>query len=56
MTPTHFELLDPHLLDQRTAFENRFEGMSAIEFSYDEYEATRLQLIETIQSGLNESS
>ena len=49
-----FELLDPHLLDQRTAFENQFEGMSAIEFSYDEYEATKRQLIETIQSGLNE--
>ena len=50
-----FELLNPHLLDQRMAFENQFEGMSAIEFSYDEYEATRLQLIETIQSSLNES-
>ena len=50
-----FELLNPHLLDQRMAFENQFEGMSAIEFSYDEYEATRLQLIETIQVGLNES-
>ena len=49
-----FELLDPHLLDQSTTFENQFEGMSAIEFSYDEYEATRLQLIETIQSSLNE--
>ena len=52
--PTH-EILSPHLLDQRMAFENQFEGMSAIEFSYDEYEATRLQLIETIQSSLNES-
>jgi predicted nucleotidyltransferase component of viral defense system len=52
--PTH-EMLNPHLLDQRMAFENQFEGMSAIEFSYDEYEATRLQLIETIQVGLNES-
>lgn len=52
--PTH-EMLNPHLLDQRTAFENQFEGMSAIEFRYDEYEATRLQLIETIQSSLNES-
>jgi hypothetical protein len=40
--------------NQRTAFENQFEGMSAIEFSYDEYEATKRQLIETIQSGLNE--
>jgi len=52
--PTH-EMLNPNLLDQRMAFENQFEGMSAIEFSYDEYEATRLQLTETIQSSLNES-
>lgn len=52
--PTH-EMLNPHLLDQRMVFENQFEGMSAIEFSYDEYEATRLQLIETIQAGLNEN-
>lgn len=50
-----FELLDPHLLDQRTAFENQFEGMSAIEFSYDDYEATRLQLIETVKTSLSES-
>lgn len=50
-----FELLDPHILDQRTAFENQFEGMSAIEFSYDDYEATRLQLIETVKTSLNES-
>jgi len=49
-----FELLDPHLLDQRTAFENQFEGMSAIEFSYDDYEETRLQLIETVKTSLNE--
>ena len=52
--PTH-ELLNPHLLDQRMAFENQFEGMSTIEFTYDEYEATRLQIIETIQVGLNEN-
>ena len=50
-----FELLDPHLLDQRTAFENQFEGMSAIEFSYDDFETTRLQLIETVKTSLNES-
>ena len=49
-----FELLDPHLLDQRAAFENQFEGMSSIEFSYEDYEATRLQLIETVKIGLNE--
>ncbi len=50
-----FELLHPNLLDQRTAYHNQFEGMSAIEFSYEDYEATRLQLIETIQASLNES-
>lgn len=52
--PTH-EMLNPHLLDQRVAFENQFEGMSAVSFTYDEYEATRLQLIETILAGLNKS-
>ena len=51
--PTH-EMLDPHLLDQRTAFENQFEGMTTIEFSYDDYEATRLQLIETVNASLSE--
>lgn len=47
-------MLDPHLLDQRTAFENQFEGMTTIEFSYDDYEATRLQLIETVKASLSE--
>ena len=51
--PTH-EMLDPHLLDQRTAFENQFEGMTTIEFSYDDYETTRLQLIETVNASLSE--
>jgi predicted nucleotidyltransferase component of viral defense system len=51
--PTH-EMLDPHLLDQRTAFENQFEGMTTIEFSYDDYEATRLQLIDTVKASLSE--
>ena len=50
--PTH-ELLGPHLLDQRVAFKNQFEGMSSIEFSYDDFEATRLKLIETIKASLN---
>lgn len=51
--PTH-EMLDPHLLDQRTTFETQFEGMATIEFSYDDYEATRLQLIETVNASLSE--
>lgn len=52
--PTH-EMLDPHLLDQRTAYENQFKGMSRIEFSYDDYEATRFQLIETIRASLSKA-
>lgn len=52
--PTH-EILNPHFLDQRTAFENQFEGMSIIAFSYDDYEATRLQLIETVRASLDEN-
>ena len=51
--PIH-EILNPHFLDQRTAFENQFEGMSAIAFSYDDYERTRLQLIETVRASLDE--
>ncbi len=51
--PTH-EMLDPHLLDQRTAYENQFQGMSEVEFSYDDYEATRLQLIETVKASFTE--
>lgn len=50
--PTH-EILDPHLPDQRTAFENQFEGMTMIEFSYDDYKAARLQLIETVKASLS---
>ena len=52
--PTH-EILDPNLLDQRIAFENQFEGMSTIEFSYDDYEVTRAKLIEIIKSSLDEA-
>ena len=52
--PTH-EILNPHFLDQRTAFENQFEGMSIIAFSYDDYEATRLQVIETVRASLDEN-
>jgi len=51
--PTH-EMLEPHLQDQRLAFEHQFEGMTAIEFSYDEYEFTRSQLIKTVTSSLDD--
>jgi predicted nucleotidyltransferase component of viral defense system len=51
--PTH-ELLEPHLLDQRAAFENQFDGMTAMEFDYETYEATRVQLIDAISDHLND--
>ena len=51
--PTH-EMLNPNLLNQRVALDNQFEGMSAIAFSYDDYECTRATLIEIIKTNLNE--
>jgi len=38
------EILDPHLLDQRSAFEKQFSGMSTIPFTYEEFETTRNRL------------
>jgi predicted nucleotidyltransferase component of viral defense system len=49
--PIH-ELIKPNLQDQRAAMENQFEGMSAEPFSYDEYEAIRGGLIDTINQSL----
>jgi len=49
------EVLQPHLLDQRSAFEKQFKGMSDITFTYEDFERTRKQLIETINSILTET-
>lgn len=49
------EILDPNFLDQRAVIESQFRGMSSLEFTYEEYEATRIRLIETIHAGLNET-
>lgn len=49
------EVLQPHLLDQRSAFENQFKGMSDIPFTYEDFESTRKQLIEKINSSLTET-
>lgn len=51
--PTH-EMLSPNLLDQRRVFENQFDGMSDVTFSYEDFEATRYQLIEAVTTSLNE--
>ena len=51
--PIH-ELLSPNLLDQSQAFINQFEGMTIEPFTYEEYEATRLDLIQIVQSSLED--
>lgn len=48
------EVLHPHFLDQRSAFEKQFAGMSAIPFTYDDFEATRERLVLEVNSSLSE--
>jgi predicted nucleotidyltransferase component of viral defense system len=49
--PIH-EVINPNLQDQRRALENHFSGMSAEEFSYEDFETVRTQLIKTIHQSL----
>lgn len=49
------ELLSPILKDQILAFENQFVGMTTEKFSYDDYEATRKILINTISECLTKN-
>ena len=51
--PIH-EILAPHYKDQRKAFENQFQGMTAHPFSYQEFEQTRKRLIREIQTILTD--
>jgi len=46
------EVISPMFIDQRQAFETQFTGMANIPFSYDDYESTRAQLVEQVQSKL----
>ncbi len=52
--PTH-EILNANLIDQKLTYENQFIGMSEIEFTYDDFEQTRLELIETVNAGMDEN-
>jgi hypothetical protein len=52
---TIHEVLQPHLLDQRLVFEKQFQGMSDIQFTYDDFDNTRKKLIETVNSSLSDS-
>jgi predicted nucleotidyltransferase component of viral defense system len=51
---TMSEIIHPHFLDQRTAFNKQFAGMATIPFTYQDYEATREQLIASINSSWTE--
>jgi len=49
-----YEVLLPNFLDQRSAFENQFEGMTAIPFTYEDFESTRERLVREVNSSLSE--
>lgn len=51
--PIH-ELIEPNRLNQRETMAVHFEGMTSEEFSYDEYEHTREQLIKAIHLSLTD--
>ena len=46
------EVLVPNFQDQRQAMERQFTGMSDVEFTYDDFETTREQLVETVNKSL----
>ena len=48
------EVLEPHLLDHRSAFDKQFQGMSDTVFTYEDFEATREKTIHTVMSSLSE--
>ena len=50
-----FEYLQPQLIDQSDALQNQFEGMSDLPFSYSDYMAARLDLIENVNKNLSQT-
>ncbi|MDA3815972.1 MAG: nucleotidyl transferase AbiEii/AbiGii toxin family protein [Prolixibacteraceae bacterium] len=54
MRPIH-EVIKPLFIDQRQAFETQFAGMTSIPFTYTDYEDTRHQLVEELNSKLDEN-
>jgi len=48
------EIIAPNFLDQRSALNNQFSGMSDEAFSYEEYENVREKLVETIHGNLTD--
>ncbi len=48
------ESLAPNPINQTEALENQFEGMTDEPFTYEDYEASRNNLIEVVNKGLDE--
>jgi len=48
------EVITPNFQDHRKAMENQFTGMSAEEFSYEDFEATREKLVKVVHAGLTD--
>jgi len=48
------EVITPNFQDHRKAMENQFTGMSAEEFSYEDFEATRKELVKVIHDNLTD--
>jgi predicted nucleotidyltransferase component of viral defense system len=49
------EIIRPHFLDQRSAFEKQFSGMSSIAFKYKDYEETRIRLVNEVNSRMTDT-
>jgi predicted nucleotidyltransferase component of viral defense system len=48
------ELLNPSLIDQRSALDNHFIGLTTVSFNYEDYERTRDDLITNIGKALTD--
>ena len=51
--PIH-EIISPNLINQRSAMEKQFQGMSAEQFTYNDFEETRSLLIASLHEKLTE--
>ena len=52
--PIH-ESLSPSFIDQRDAMVNQFDGMTDVAFTYEEFEATRAQLVDDVKALMTET-
>lgn len=48
------ESLQPNPIDQEEALKRQFQGMTNVAFSYNDYETTRMELIEKVNKSLTE--